>query len=180
MRRAQLCIGGVSPCSLLPPGPFCPHNLKFSPRQDLQGQPRGLLPQRQTTLTRTSCSAESHKASRVFLIGQRPRNRLALRELTDGILYEVTESLSSESEELISQCLKGLQLHRKPSGPASWDCLTSLTGTNFARGSTSPGMEAEFPQACLVPEVRACRGLKGFLFVYSQARPSQQLSQRHL
>lgn len=114
----RLCIGGLSPCSLLPPGPFCPHNLKFSPRQDLQGQPRGLLPQRQTTLTRTSCSAESHKASRVFLIGQRPRNRLALREQTDGILYEVTESLSSESEELISQCLKGLQLHRKPLGPA--------------------------------------------------------------
>lgn len=160
MRHAQLCIRGLSPCSLLPPGPFCPHNLKFSPRQDLQGQPRGLLPQRQTTLTRTSCSAESHKASRVFLIGQRPRNRQALREQTDGILYEVTESLSSESEELISQCLKGLQLQRKPLRP-SWDCLTSLTGTNFARGSTSPGMEAELPLACLVPEVWACRDSRG-------------------
>lgn len=81
-------------------------------------------------LTRTSCSADSYKASQVFLIGQRPRNRLARREQTDGILYEVTESLSSEREDLISQCLKGLQLHRKPlSGPASWDSLTSLTGT---------------------------------------------------
>lgn len=103
-------------------------------------------------------------------------------EQTDGILYEVTDSFGLEREgDLISQCLKGLRLHRKPLRSSQLG-LPHLLDWHYLALPENPQAQV-LKLSARRPALLLRSGLAwvpGFLVAYPQGGPSQRLPQGHL